>query len=300
MRAISVRPRFVLLVGEPGIGKSRLVQELLAHVDGRPEMIIWRQGRCLSYGEGAAFSALAEIVKAHAGILESDDAASVEAKLEDVLPAGEDRPWFRQRLRALLGLDAPKAEREENFTAWLRFLEGIATRDPAVLVIEDLHWADDALLDFLGFLVVHASHVALMVVTTARPELFERVPSFAAADWVDRIDLEPLSQEETAELVSLILDESGASLRTSIALQAQGNPFYAEESARLAREQTGGRRASLLPGSVQAVIAARLDALPVDVKAVLSDAAVAGDVFWDGLLLALGDPQRAGGARGLG
>ncbi len=153
--ADSSSPQIALIVGEPGIGKTRLVAELFAHVDASPRLVTWRQGRCLSYGEGVTFWALAEIVKAHAGILESDDVETVEAKLEEVLPEGEDRPWFRQRLRALLGLEAAKAEREENFTAWLRFLEEIAAHGPTVLVLEDLHWADEALLDFLEFFALH-------------------------------------------------------------------------------------------------------------------------------------------------
>ena len=122
----SSSPQVALIVGDPGIGKSRLVAELFAWVDASPRLTTWRQGRCLPYGEGVTFWALAEIVKAHAGILDTDDRDAVEAKLEQVLPEGEDRPWFRQRLRALLGLEAPKAEREENFTAWLRFLEDLA------------------------------------------------------------------------------------------------------------------------------------------------------------------------------
>ncbi len=118
-----------------------------------PELVTWRQGRCLPYGEGITFWALGEIVKAHAGILESDDPATAIAKLDVVLPEGEERAWFRQRLLPLLGIEASSpAEREELFTAWRRWLEQIAEQDPTVLVFEDLHWADDALLAFLEHL----------------------------------------------------------------------------------------------------------------------------------------------------
>ena len=214
----------------------------------------------------------------------------MEAKVEEVLPGGEDRPWFRQRLRALLGLEAAKAEREENFTAWLRFLEEIAAQGPTVLILEDLHWADEALLDFLEFFALHVTHVPLMIVATARSELFERHPSFGGAVRINRIALEPLSQDETEELIGSVLDDLAADLRASIAEQAQGNPFYAEESARLVRDRAeGDPRTSLLAGSVQAVVAARLDALAPELKAVLSDAAVVGDVFWDGLLAAMSE-----------
>jgi class 3 adenylate cyclase/tetratricopeptide (TPR) repeat protein len=283
-------PQVALIVGDPGIGKTRLLQELFARVEAGSRLVTWRQGRCLPYGEGVTFWALAEILKGHAGILESDDRETVEAKLELVLPEGEDRPWFRQRLRALLGLDAAKAEREENFTAWLRFLEDVASRRPTVLILEDLQWADQPLLDFLEFFALHVTHVPLMIVATARPELFEQHPSFAAAARVNRIALEPLSEEETEALVASVVEELAADHRAAIARQAQGNPFYAEESARLVRDHAqGGAKVPLLAGSVQAVIAARLDALAPELKTVVADAAVAGEVFWDGVLARVGE-----------
>jgi len=120
-------PQLVTVVGEPGLGKSRIVAELAAYVDTRPELITWRQGRCLPYGEGITFWPLGEILKAHAGILESDPPDVATSKLDAVLPEGEERPWFRQRLLPLLGIEATStAEREELFTAWRRFLEHIA------------------------------------------------------------------------------------------------------------------------------------------------------------------------------
>ena len=288
--ADSSSPQVALIVGEPGIGKSRLVQELYARVEAGPRLVTWRQGRCLPYGEGVTFWALAEIVKAHAGILESDDRDTTEAKLEQILPEGDDRSWFRQRLRALLGLEAAQAEREENFTAWLRFLEDLASREPTILILEDLQWADEPLLDFLEFLALHVARVPLMLVATARPELFERHPSFAAAVRINRIAVEPLSDDETEELVASVVDEATADLRTAIARQAQGNPFFAEESARLVRDHAeNGAKVPLLAGSVQAVIAARLDALAPEQKALVADAAVAGEMFWYGLLAAMGE-----------
>ena len=166
--------------GSPGSASRRIVAELGAYVDTKPELITWRQGRCLPYGEGITFWALGEIVKAHAGILESDPPEWRTAKLEVVLPEGDERPWFRQRLLPLLGIEATStAEREELFTAWRRFLEHIAEQDPTVLVFEDLHWADDAMLAFLEHLADRAEGVPLLVVGTARPELFERHPDYA-------------------------------------------------------------------------------------------------------------------------
>jgi predicted ATPase len=145
------------------------VQELFAVVDSRPETITRRQGDCMPSGEDVTFWALGEIVKAHAGILESDSREAVETKLDVVVPTGEDPEWLRSRLRALLGLEAPTASRDENFAAWLRFVEEIAGSNPTVLVFENLHWADEALLAFVEHLATHAVGVPLLVVATARP-----------------------------------------------------------------------------------------------------------------------------------
>ena len=174
-------PQLVTVVGEPGLGKSRIVAELGRYVDALPARITWRQGRCLPYGEGITFWALGEILKGHAGILESDPPEAATAKLDEVLPEGPERAWFRQRLLPLLGIEATStAEREELFTAWRRFLEHIAEQDPTVLVVEDLHWADEAMLAFLEHLAGRAEAVPLLVIGTARPELFERRAGYAA------------------------------------------------------------------------------------------------------------------------
>ena len=278
-------PQFALVVGEPGIGKSRLVGELFAHIDARPEMTAWRQGGCLPYGDGVTFWALGEIVKAQAGILDTDSRDTVESKLDAAVAQGEDRDWVRLRLRPLLGLDAPQADREENFAAWLRFVEAMASSARTVLAFEDLHWADEALLDFLEYLLGHMTAVPLLVIATARPELLEKRTRFAApGSRVTRVDLEQLSVEQTERLVASILSGPGLSASAAeIARRSDGNPFFAEESSRLLTENAP----AALPASVQAVIAARLDALPVEEKAVIADAAVIGTPFWRGAVAAL-------------
>ena len=299
--AETASPQVALVVGEPGIGKSRLVAELFERVDVGASLVTWRQGHCLPYGEGVTFWALAEIVKAHAGILETDGRGAVEAKLEAVLPEGEDRAWFRERLRALLGLEAPAADRDENFTAWLRYLEDLASRNVTVLVIEDLHWADEALLAFVEHIATHVADVPLLLVATARPELFERHPAFASSSRVNRLSVQPLSTVETENLVDSLLRETANGVRDTIVRHSEGNPFYAEESARVMADRMAtkataaatrtpepGDRATLAP-TIQAVIAARLDTLPSDLKALLADASVVGETFWDGALAAAGE-----------
>ncbi len=153
-------PQIVTVVGVPGIGKSRLVRELFRVVDEDPELIVWRQGRSLPYGEGSAFWGLAEIVKAQAGILESDDAedatAKVAAAVRDLVADETEGPWVERHLQSLTGVQQARsvgqANLDESFAAWRRFLEALAEAQPVVLVFEDLHWADDALLDFVDSL----------------------------------------------------------------------------------------------------------------------------------------------------
>ena len=187
--------QLVTIVGEPGIGKSRIVGELRAHARARPDPVTWRVGRCLPYGEGITFWALSELLKAHAGISDSDGQDVAAQKLDDVLPDGPERTWYRQRLAPLLGIDgAGAADRDEQFTAWRRFLEHVAEDAPTVLVFEDIHWADPALLEFLEHLADRAEAVPLLIVGTARPELYERHPGFASQlHNANRINLAPLT-----------------------------------------------------------------------------------------------------------
>ncbi|MCW3066798.1 MAG: adenylyl cyclase class-3/4/guanylyl cyclase, partial [Solirubrobacterales bacterium] len=304
--------QLVTVVGEPGLGKSRLVAELAGYIDARPELVTWRQGRCLPYGEGITFWALGEILKAHTGILESDPPSVASEKLERVLPQGSEREWFRQRLLPLLGIGASSsAEREELFTAWRRFLELVADQGPTVLVFEDLHWADEAMLAFLENLADLAEGVPLLLVGTARPELFERHPDYASRlRNATPINLAPLSREETARLVSALLDATvlPVELQQPILERVGGNPLYAEEFVRLLKDRDllvrrgpswELREGAVVPfpESVQALIAARLDTLEPDAKSLLADAAVVGKVFWAGAVAAMGDrdPQQVTG-----
>jgi class 3 adenylate cyclase/tetratricopeptide (TPR) repeat protein len=280
--------QLVTLVGEPGVGKSRLVAELAAHVDSLTDAVTWRQGRCLPYGEGITFWALGEVVKAHAGIYETDSSAVAEQKLEAALPDVEERAWLRARLLPLLGVDSGAgASRDESFTAWRRFLEELAANGPAVIVVEDLHWGDPALLDFLAYLAEWAQGVPLLLLCTARPELFDKNPEWAGGMRnATTVSLGPLSDTETAQLVSALTRSAlSEELERTILERAGGNPLYAEELVRLGAER--GLDAGF-PDSVQALIAARLDTLSPDRKALVQDAAVVGRVFWAGALAAMG------------
>jgi len=302
-RACAARaPHLVTIVGEPGLGKSRLIAELFGHLDSRPELVTWRQGRCLPYGDGITFWALGEIVKAHAGILETDAPDVALARLEAVLPDTDDRGWLKQRLLPLLGIEASsRADQGELFAAWCRYLESVAQRCPTVLVFEDLHWADPAFLGFLEHLAGRATQVPLLILATTRPELFDTRPDFQAGfPNATTIRLAPLSEDQTTRLVAGLLSTLAVpdELAKPLLKRAGGNPLFAEEYVRLIQDQDlvehvdGQVRlrpgADLpLPSSVHAVLSARLDTLPPDHKALLADAAVLGKVFWVGAVAAL-------------
>jgi class 3 adenylate cyclase/tetratricopeptide (TPR) repeat protein len=283
--------QLVTIIGEPGVGKTRLLAEFRAWVDDRPELVYWRQGRCLPYGDGITFWALGEIVKAHAGILESDDPAQAENKLGQTLMGVDDAEWLQTRLAPLVGLaGGGDTDREESFRAWLRFIESIAGRGPLVLLFEDLHWADDALLEFVERLVDWSSGLPILVLCSGRPELYESHPAWGGGKRNSTtVSLSPLSQEETSRLVAALLDAALLPADTQAALleRAGGNPLYAEEYVRLFLER-GSAEDLPLPDTVQGLIAARLDTLPPDRKALIQDAAVVGKVFWIGALVAMG------------
>jgi len=301
------RLRCALLVGEPGIGKSRLLAELARRLDDHPGLVTWRQGRCLPFGSGVTFWALSEIVRDSAGILESDGVARAEARLETVLPAGPDRERLRSRLRPLLGLAAEEASREENFAAWRQFLEGLAASAPTVLVVEDLHWADEAMLAFMDYLAGSEASAPLLVLVSARPEVLElagRGAGYVAA--ATHLPLGPLSGEETAELARARLGAKSlpTDLQALILERSGGNPLFAEELVRLLQdrgllEERSGKVALKpgaevpLPDSIGALIAARLDLLSAERKALLADASVVGRTFWVGAVAAVGARETA-------
>ncbi|MHB8612306.1 MAG: adenylate/guanylate cyclase domain-containing protein [Candidatus Dormibacteraceae bacterium] len=296
--------QLVTIIGEPGVGKSRLVAELLRFVDDWPDIVRWRQGRCLPYGSGVTFWALGEIVKAEAGILESDSPEAAAAKLDAALAEDvPDREWLRQRLAPLVGLAASSAaEREEGFTAWRRFLELIAERNPAVFVLEDLHWADAAFLAFVEHVADWSEGVPMLLLATARPELYERQQAWAGGKRnATSINLSPLTATETARLISVLLESAviPAEVQSLILERAGGNPLYAEEFVRLLLDRglLVKRETTLalvehaevpVPEGLQALIAARLDTLSAERKAMLQDAAVIGKVFWLGALADMG------------
>lgn len=285
-------PTFVTIVAEPGMGKSRLVREFARYVDDLPELVTWRQGRCLPYGEGISFWALGEIVKTHAGILDTDDQATVSAKLDVVLTEPHDttRAWMKDRLAPLVGLSSTTAapERGELFAAWRRFFTQLGSDDPLVLVIEDLHWAHESLFEFLLDLRRQLDNVPIMVVATARPEVAERHISWLDGD---EIRLQALGEDPMRELVGATLIGASAELVAAVCDRSGGSPLYAEQLAAMRRMMpiAGGSNDDLpIPPTVQALLGARLDMLSPELLASLLDASVVGKTFWAGAVATLG------------
>jgi class 3 adenylate cyclase/tetratricopeptide (TPR) repeat protein len=300
-------PRLLIVSGVAGIGKSRLVWELRRVADAKSELITWRQGRCLPYGDGIALWALGEIIKAQAGVMDSDSSAATDNKLRQavtaLVPDRAEAAWVKSYLNGLVGVvgDRMNDDRTEAFAAWRRFVEALAATGPTVLVIEDLHWADEQLLDFVDHLINWSGSVPLLVVATTRPELFKRRTNLAAANGRSAVvQLSGLSEVDIGRLLDESLGRLSLSpqMRSAVVDRSGGNPLYAEEYVRmladreragdLGQTRVGDRNNDVpLPETVEGIIAARLDALDPPDKALMQDAAVLGKVGWAGALAAV-------------
>jgi predicted ATPase len=259
-------PQLVTLIGPAGIGKSRLLAELGHRVVVEPAPPAWRTGRAQPTVDGATFGALVEVAKAQAGILEGDQAATAERKLRDAIAGVLESPtaeWVTRQLRPMVAGSARAAasgggvERGEDVgAAWRWWLRALADRQPLVLAVEDLHWADPLLLDVLDSVVDPAlvGAIPLLVVVTARPELLDRRPGWDNQQ-PNRITvrLGPLPTVDTARLLQALLAKHGvtAAIEPDLLARVGGNPLFAEEYARLLRTGTDGpgRYRSLPPST---------------------------------------------------
>jgi class 3 adenylate cyclase/tetratricopeptide (TPR) repeat protein len=290
------RPALVTVVGPAGVGKSRLVSELERYVEGLPQTIYWRRGRCLAYGN-TSYSAFADAIKAQCEIFEDDDAEVAGKKADAAVRElfGDDS--IAPQIRALVGAgEVGTTSREELFDAWRRFIERMAARYPLALVLDDIHWADPGLLDLIEH-VADWAQGPIIVVAAARAELFEMRPTWGGGKRnATSLSLDPLTESEGEEMLdSLLPGEIAPELRRVIVERSEGNPLYVEEIVRKLIDD-GVLRATEasrwevarpvgdveLPRSVQGLIAARLDGLPEDEKTALQDASVVGRVFWLG------------------
>jgi class 3 adenylate cyclase len=303
------RPHLVTLYGQPGVGKSRLTVEFLTTLAHRPLPPRVVRGRCLSYGSGVTFWPLAEILKSEAEILDSDPPEEAVTKLETM----RDRLISTQlatdpsRTTALLGFTVGIAVPGHDFSrmdpeqlrigvveAWRIFFSALATEGPVIAVVEDIHWADTALLDVLDDLGARVQGSVLFL-CPARPDLTDRRPGWGGGRRsFSAVFLDPLEPEDTSRLVSLLLEVADLplDLHARIVDRTGGNPFFVEEilrqlidEGRIMRDgeawrAEAGLTAVQIPDTVQAVLAARIDLLGPDEKRALQAAAVVGRIFW--------------------
>jgi class 3 adenylate cyclase/tetratricopeptide (TPR) repeat protein len=299
------KPQLISITGIAGIGKSRLGWEFYKYFDGLPQITYWHRGRCLSYGEGVTYWALADMVRMRARIAEDEEPASALPKLAEVvqdnLPDPEERRFVEPRLRHLLGLaDSTRFEREDLFSAWRLFFERLADVYPTVMVFEDMQWADASLLDFIEYLLEWSRSSPLFVMTLARPELQDRRPTWGAASRnFTSIHLEPLPQPAMEELLGGLVPGLPETLRHQILDRAEGIPLYAVETVRMLLDRgaliqegsvyrpTGTVEVLEVPETLHALIAARLDGLAPEERRILQDGAVLGKTFTKQALAAL-------------
>jgi len=288
----------VSVLGIAGIGKSRLAWEFYKYFDGLVDTVYWHRGRCLAYGEGVTYWALADMVRMRARISEDDDEATARSKLDATLSEhlldADERAFVEPKLAHLLGLaeDGVSNERHDLFAAWRLFFERLAATYPTVLVFEDLQWADASLLDFVEYLLDWARSSALFVVTLARPELLERRPGWGAGHRnFTSLHLGALSEGAMNELLDGLVPGLPHELRAQILARAEGVPLYAVETVRMLLDRgllvregavyrpTGETATLAVPETLHGLVASRLDGLPEEERRLLQDAAVLGKTF---------------------
>jgi len=293
-------PRLVLVSGPAGVGKSRLGWEFFKYIDGLAEQVWWHRGRCLSYGEGVAFWALAEMVRQRLGIAEEDPAEVAVAKLSDGLdrfvPDPGERTYVGMRLSRLLGValagdDGAALAREELFAGWRMFVERLAAEGPVVLLVEDAQYADSGLLDFLDHLIDWSRDLPIFVLVFTRPELGQARPGFGVGRNRSTLTMDPLDAASMDRLVDALVPGMPAAARAKITSQAQGIPLFAVETVRSLIDRdivqpregvyhlVGDVGELTVPDSLHALLAARLDALDPGVRRLVADAAVLGTTF---------------------
>jgi predicted ATPase len=275
------RPRLVSVIGPAGIGKSRLAEEFARLVVARGGRAL--RGRCLPYGDSSAYGAFAQHVKEVAGIFDNEGSEVAREKLARSVSADAE---LTDSLALLLGFPTERAvDREGLFFAARQFAEDVARDQPTLLVFEDIHWADSSLLDLIEVLSARAQDAPLLLVALARPELFTARPAWGGGlVSATALPLEPLADRDSKHLAAeLLAGRVEADDSDRLAETAEGNPLFIEELAAVLAERSD-RSVEALPTTIRSILEARLDALDPDERAVLLDVAVAGKIFWLGLL----------------
>jgi class 3 adenylate cyclase/tetratricopeptide (TPR) repeat protein len=299
------KAHLLAVTGIAGIGKSRLGWEFYKYFDGIADTVYWHRGRCLSYGEGVAYWALADMVRMRCRISEDEEPGSAQSKLRATLDEHildpEEREFLEPRLAHLLGLaEHQTRDQHDLFAAWRVFFERLADGYPTVLLFEDMQWADASLLDFVEYLLDWSRSHPIFVVTLARPELLERRPTWGAGQRsFTSMYLEPLPHPAMEELLAGLVPGLPSEVRDRILVRAEGIPLYAVETVRMLLDRgllvqdgaayvlTGTVETLEVPETLHALIAARLDGVSSDERKLLQDAAVLGKTFTKDAVAAL-------------
>ena len=299
------RAQQVVVLGEAWMGKSRLAWELEKYLDGIADVLLWHRGRCLSYGEGVSFWALADVVRMRARIAEAEAAESARAKLratvEEYVEDERERRLVLPRLEHLLGLAERGSEPGDLFSGWRVFFERMAAVSPVVMVLEDLQWADNGLLGFIDYLMEWSEESPIMILALARPEALERRPQWAA----QALRLEPLGEASMDLLLLGLIPGLPADAVSRIRARAEGIPLYAVETVRMMLDRgllaqdgdvyvlTGDVGDIEVPETLHALVAARLDGLSAAERRLVQDASVLGRTFAPTALAELAEmPER--------
>ncbi len=286
--------RLVTVVGEPGVGKSRLTAEFVARVGEQGRVV---RGRCLSYGEGITFWAIGEIVRELAGIHDEHSVAEARALVEAHVEGSANGRVVAAKIAQLLGLAEGSATAPETEWAIRHFVGARADTRPLVMIVDDIHWAEPTLLGLLAGLPAAISDVPILLLCLSRPELLE-----LGSNWQVAVRLEPLGAGEIDELLASLLGNSPPAVRARLAQASAGNPLFAEELVAMLLDEgvlrlsggvctlTGDLDALALPGSLHALLSARLDRLDGDARSTLARGAVEGEVFHSGAVVELSEP----------
>lgn len=267
-RAQTRTPQLLTVLGDAGIGKTRLVQEFAAQVGPKATVLA---GRCLSYGEAITFSPLREIVRQAAG-------GETQAQIRSLLADAEDAEAVAVGVAAAIGTSDAAGGLPETSWAFRRLLERLARTRPLVVVFDDVHWAKPALLELIDNVVGQAGQAPILLLCLARPELLDTRPDWGG----EQLLLAPLAAEETDLLIDNLLGAGRLpqDARSRIVATAEGNPLFIEQVLVFLADDTAGQEEVPLPPTIQALLAARLDRLGPGERAAIEPAAVIGKEFW--------------------